>query len=126
LRFLQVYVPPRCGHGFFSFVDNSFVVYCQEGITWSSFFAKDYYQIISNSVCVFDPGGLWVAQFMPHTLTPGTFDGTRDLNILYCDPAIGIKWPEPSSGQYVVSPKDATAPTAAEALKALKARLAQH
>ena len=28
----QVYIPPGCGHGFYSKEDNSLVVYCQEGI----------------------------------------------------------------------------------------------
>ena len=27
----QVYIPPRCGHGFFCKEDNSLLVYCQEG-----------------------------------------------------------------------------------------------
>lgn len=65
----QMYIPPRCGHGFISSKEGCTILYLQEG----------------------------------------TFDPPNELDFLWNDNAIGVRWNEPPN--VIMSAKDKIAPT---------------
>jgi dTDP-4-dehydrorhamnose 3,5-epimerase-like enzyme len=85
----QVFVPGRCGHGFFASEEDSVVVYGQEG--------------------TFDP---------PTEMNVNPFEPTLGIPSFWLLLPPGIAWPTPlHGGSYIVSDQDRNAPGLDEAFQ---------